>query len=268
MKKIQVLLILIFNTLIISAQKDNWDVYLAQYEKGPGSVVLDMDIIHLAPFKDLPYILITGVSIKKCNKDGFPEQNEFQKLYQISDSINRVVNHLVKTKFVGTFTYQCERNDYIYVNDTVGLRNKLEEAYRKYFPEYKPYINLRIDKNWIAYKEFLYPNETTFEYMSNQKVINQLLSAGDNLSQSRQVDHWLYFPTKNDRDSFSIYAEKQFFKIEDKNYLKDEKMPFQLKISRKDKVDIESISTITLQLRKEATKDHGDYDGWETMVIK
>jgi hypothetical protein len=268
MKKTIFLLSIILFPFIISGQNGNWDVYLAQFEKGPGSVTLNMDLIRRAPIVDLQFILITGVKTKRCDSNGFPIQTEFNNLYKISDSIISVVNHFTKAEVAGSFTYQCERLDYIYIKDTTLLRSKIAESYKKLFPEYTPYINLRVDKAWKAYKEFLYPNEETLEYMSNQKVINQLLEGGDDLSNSRQVDHWIYFQAKQDRDKFIKFAKDNSFKVESEDYLKGEKLPYQLRISRTDKVDLPSITKVTLQLKKEAIKLSADYDGWETFIVK
>jgi hypothetical protein len=268
MKKTILTLLIFLFPLLIFGQKENWDVYLAQYEKGPGSVTLNMELINRAPLLELPFILITGVKAKQCDPNGFPIQAEFSTLYKISDSIIAVVNRFTKTEVVGSFSYQCERLEYIYVKDTVYLRSKLETAYKKLFPDYTHYIKLRTDKEWAAYKEFLYPNEETMEYMANQKVISQLVAGGDPLIKPRQVDHWIYFQTKQDRDRFIKYAKKNTFKIENENYLKGVKLPYQLRISRTDNVDLVSITKVTLQLKKEATKLMGDYDGWETFIVK
>jgi len=266
-KTIQPLLIFLF-PLLLYGQKENWDVYLAQYEKGPGSVTLNMELINSAPILELPFILVTGVKAKQCDSNGFPNQTELSTLYKISDSIITVVNRITKAEVTGSFTYQCERLDYIYVKDTISLRSKLATSYKKLFPDYTPYIKLRVDKEWAAYKEFLYPNEETREYMANQKVISQLVAGGDALNKPRQVDHWIYFQTKQDRDRFIKYAKENTFKVESENYLKGEKLPFQLRISRTDNVDLASITKVTLQLKKEATNLQGDYDGWETFIVK
>ena len=108
---------------------------------------------------------------------------------------------------VATFTHQCERLDYIYLSDTNSIRKKLIDLYSSNFPGYKYYINIRTDKSWTAYTDFLYPNEETLEYMSNNKVLIQLQEAGDNLSKERQVDHWIYFINKNDRELYKNFAE-------------------------------------------------------------
>ena len=251
------------------AQEENWDVYMAQYENKPGSILLNLSLKSTAPIKTLPFVVISGVSFRNCDSIGMPDKREFTNLYRISDSVQAIVNSSVKNNLVGSFTYLCQRLDYFYVNDTTGLRQKLTTLYKTKFPLYIPYINIKEDKNWTTYLNFLYPNEATMEFMQNQKVISALQKGGDKLIKARPVDHWLYFKTEADRNCFITYATKQQFKIvaEEKtaNLIK---APFKLHLSRTDKVDAASISRITLELKKQANQCNGEYDGWETFVVK
>jgi uncharacterized protein (TIGR01619 family) len=257
-----------FNSVAFTQQSDEqWDVYMAQYEKGPGSTVINMGLKSKAPDKSFRFLLSTGVHFNDCNNEGFPSQAEFEKLYVVSDSVKRLVDLNASNIMAGTFTYQCERKDYYYLKDTNNIRQKLSALYKKQFPRYQPVINISEDASWEAYLTFLYPNEETMEYMSNEKVVIKLQEAGDKLDKERLVDHWLYFSDAKSRDSFIVYAKAKGFKIESKE-LRDEAKRFQLHISRSDKVDLSSISKLTLELRREAKKYHGDYDGWEALVVR
>ncbi|MEP7254396.1 MAG: DUF695 domain-containing protein [Ferruginibacter sp.] len=267
-KQSTILFGLLFQALLSFSQEENWDVYMAQYDKGVGSTLINMSLKEYAPIKEFPFLLTTGVKLIKCSDDGLPTKDEFEVLYQISDKMKSVIDSKLKNKSSGTFSYQCERIDYYYLNDTIGIRKLLESAYQTDFPNYKYSINIKNDKNWEAYFSFLYPNDEAYEYMSNQKVILNLTKEGDNLSKPRQVDHWLYFKTEADRNKFITYALKEKFKVKNKKNLNDSKLKYQLQISRVDKVDIDSISKITIDLRKKAKELNGEYDGWETFVIK
>lgn len=266
----KLLLILLFSLVaqITFSQDTNWDVYLAQFDKGPGSVSLNMDLIIEAPKGEFPFVVITGVTFSQCRDDGFPEDEEFKKLYAISDNVVELISSISESELVGTFTYQCQRLDYVYVRDTTNIRDKLESLYKSHYKSYKQYINIVHDKEWEAYTKFLYPNEEIQEYMSNEKVLVQLRTAGDKLNKARQIDHWLYFSSSNDRDAFTKYAQKEKFKIEGNNYLKDSELPYQLHISRVDNLDPQLINSLTLSLRKKAKEFKGEYDGWETFVVK
>ena len=135
---------------LLMAQEENWDVYMAQYENKPGSKTLNLSLKSTAPIKTLPFLLITGVSFRNCDSIGMPAKREFSNLYRISDSVQAIVNSSVKNNLVGSFTYLCQRFDYFYLNDTIGLRQKLATLYKSKFPLYIPYINIKEDKNWTA----------------------------------------------------------------------------------------------------------------------
>lgn len=104
--------------------------------------------------------------------------------------------------------------------------------------------------------------------MSNQKVVEKLYEAGDKLDTPRQVDHWLYFKTEADRNCFISYAVSKKIKIENKEKIHEAKLPYKLQISRTDKVNRGSINPVTLELKMRALKCNGQYDSWETFVIK
>lgn len=266
-----ILFLISCNTKSQETQKtdnNNWDAYIAIYENGEGSTTLNMDLKKDAPKAELPYILITGVTFSNCTEKGFPEKEEFNKLYEVSDEVETIISKLTKMELAGTFTYQCERLNYYYINDTTQIRSKLTALYKNKFSNYKHYINIKPDKNWEAYLNFLYPNEEIQESMSNQKVIEQLQKGGDNSTKSRQVDHWLYFSNEKNRNLFEKLITQNGFKIETKEKIDDPSKPFKLHISRNDKTDPESISKITLELRKKAKELEGDYDGWETYIVK
>lgn len=250
----------------LHAQQANFDAYKALYDQGAGNTVFNKGLKQTAPVSGFSFVLITGVKFKDCDK-GVPTEKEQANLDRISDSVYANVTRHVKNIMAGTFTYQCERLEYYYVVDTTNIRERLTTLFQKYFSAYEPYINIKPDKDWDAYLKFLYPNEETLEYMQNEKILMSLEKQGDKLDKERRVKHRINFTTEKDMDCFISYATQQGFKVETKG--KDTKSElFKLHISRTDKVDLISISTITTELRKEAKKCNGIYDGWETTVVK
>jgi uncharacterized protein (TIGR01619 family) len=261
------LLLFLLHTMARS-QDGNWDVYQAQYEKGPASVFLNMDLIHAAPRKDLPFLVITGVTYAACRADGLPEDEELHHLNEISAQVGRTASALTKTEMAGTFTSQCKRLDYLYVRDTLHVRTKLKELYTGKYQPYRYQISIRQDQGWKEYLGFLYPKEEVFEAMANEKILHPLRLAGDKLDKPRLVDHWLFFANSQDRDQFMKYAAGEKFKIEGTGYLQDTELPYQLQISRTDPVYPDAINPLTLGLRRKAKALKGNYDGWEALVQK
>jgi Family of unknown function (DUF695)/Regulator of ribonuclease activity B len=263
-----ILIVLTIFPVTTFSQEENWDVYVSRYEKGVGSTMLNMDLYRMAPVKNFSFVLITGVKFKDCTGDGMPSKREFENLYSISDTIKKRVAKATLNIPTGTFTYQCERLDYFYVNDTGKLRQTLLELYKTQFPSYKPYISIKPDKGWDAYFKFLYPNDEAKEYMSNQKLVTKLYNAGDKLEKERPVAHWLYFSTESDRKCFISYAVSKGFKIIAKEKIDRTTSPLKLQISRSESMQLASITKTTLELKKQAKRCNGDYDAWETFAIK
>ena len=69
------------------AQTGDWATYLARYEKGPGSTLVNMTLKKQAPDSSLPYLFAAGVKFKNCTPDGLPAATAFISLNRISDSI-------------------------------------------------------------------------------------------------------------------------------------------------------------------------------------
>jgi uncharacterized protein (TIGR01619 family) len=153
------------------------------------------------------------------------------------------------------------------VTDTLLLRKKLEALYSRRFSNYKPYINIKEDKDWEYYLAFLYPNEQTLNYMGDSKVVLSLMQGGDKLEKPRKVEHFIYFDEEKSRDGFIEFVKKENYKVEAKTYNNESKL-YSAHISRVDKVDLSSINQITEHLRKIAATFKGDYDGWETVLVK
>jgi uncharacterized protein (TIGR01619 family) len=247
---------------------ENWDAYLAAYDSGVGSTTLNMAFANAAPFKQFPFLITTGVAFTPCDSGGLPMTEQMDSLYKIQDDIQKVISSVTANKVAGTFTYRCDRLVYIYVHDTLHVRDKLVDLYENRYKKHTTYLDIKLDDIWEAYFTFLYPNEETQDYMSNQKVVDQLEEAGDNLEKPRPVDHWLYFRTEKDRDAFIESIKIDGFKIESTDLVQESEYPHQLKISNITAVDIDIISTVTLKLNKIAKEHNGDYDGWETVVVK
>jgi hypothetical protein len=259
-------LLLLSISPLVKAQDGNWDVYVAPHEKGPGATMLNLDLVHTAPNKKLAFLVITELTYAACREDGWPENTELHHLNEISEAAGRVVAALTTSEPAGTFTYQCTRRDYLYVHDTLHLRDQLTALYTHKYPSYPYAIDIRQDRAWETYLKFLYPNEEVLEAMTNEKLLRPLRLAGDQPDKPRPVDHWLFFASGADRDRFIQYAAGEKFKIAGKNYLQDAELPYQLHLSRTDPVDPVSINKLTLALRRKARELKGDYDGWEARV--
>jgi hypothetical protein len=267
MKRILLPLMLLLAVSGIWAQTGDWDTYLARYEKGPGSTMVNMGLKATVPDSTHPFLFAAGVKFRNCTNEGLPAPTSFISLTRISDSVVALMGRLSSSILTGTFSYQCERKDYFYVTDTTGLKQAVTNMLRTVFPDYTPAFLIKEDKKWDAYLHFLYPNDETREYMANQKIIMRLQKAGDKPEIPRTIDHFLLFKSSADRDCFIYKAISQHFKIvSTENGLTPS--DFKLHISRTDNLDLAAVNKLTLWLKNEAKKCKGNYDGWETAITR
>ena len=271
-KKLSILLMSIFlSNLYVFGQDEaeNWESYIASYEENkPGSTTVRMDIFNQTPIPEYQYVLVTGIKYESKRDDGFPEDKTFKLLYKLGDELIEFLNKNTENIFVGSFMFDFERLEYFYIKTDIGIENKLKEFYKSNYPNHEHYINLKEDNTWSYYREFLYPSQEIMDYLGDQRVVEALIEAGDNLSKARRVDHWAYFKDESKMESFKKEIKKLNFKIENSTKIDDKSTPFMVHFYRDDKVDLDSIYSITSALRTLAISYEGDYDGWETSVEK
>ena len=103
--------------------------------------------------------------------------------------------------------------------------------------------------------------------MGDRSVVQQLQQSGDDLTKARRVDHWIYFAKQNDMLAFKN-AMSNKYKIEKYGKNAETNLPYEIQIFHTQKIDLNSINNVTSKLIEIAQKFNGDYDGWETFVVK
>ncbi len=244
-------------------QEENWEVYIAKYEKGNGAVTLNMSLKDLAPKADFNYLIAIDLKFNNCGVDGFPTTPEYQSILAISEDMRKEFMQTIKAELVGTFTYNCHRQEYYYVKDTVSLRKHVFNFLDSKAKDFESQLILSFDKRWEHYLSFLYPNEAVLDQMINQKVIDQLVESGSDLSKPLKVSHWLFFTNSLDRSNFLKAIESEEFGVEPLSK-SSVNSSFSLVIYRNEFVDPITIGKLTVQLKKLAATYNGTYDGWVT----
>ena len=253
--------LLTFTTL--QAQED-WVEYVTMKDKGVMSIAIDLSVEMARPnYKNL---LLVGTRYKSCLKNGFPKEEGLDKLFAYSDSTSAVINKSTKNRLVGIITYQCMGFDVYYVKDTLNLRTNLNKLVQENFSVQDAYIDIKQDKSWNYYYNFLYPNNLSMEFLFNQEYLRDLVLQGDDLNGVRKVNHWLYFPGVKSRNAAGERLKAINFSLDSIAYKKDSKIPYELKISRNDSINPDSIDRLTTLLRLLCNSYRGQYDGWSIEV--
>ena len=254
------LLLTKFTLLFGQSTSEEWNSYMETYEDGKLSkTIVRMDLITDVPVSNLPYVLVTGVKYLTSKENGFPNRKTLPTLDKMSEDLITLITNELNAIHVGSYMYNKEKLEYFYVDYNEGLEEKLDNFYINNYAMYEYHINVKKDQEWEYYKDFLYPNEDTLNYSTNDEIITD-----DSSKKGKRVDHWLYFKSQEDMNACKKKLETKHFSVYSVLTQKESSLPFELHVYRKDDVDVNAFFSITSELEKLAEKYNGKYEGWET----
>ncbi len=214
MKKLLVLVIpLLGSHLIVIAQGENWDTYLAIVKGKPSSVLVDMGARIISPDRKLPYLVITGPHAQNCNtKNGMPSVSEIPELETLLDATTGYLAGVTARKVVGTVTYNCERLNYYYVSDTTSVRTAINRMYNTNYKDRAFTLRITSDPSWGVYNNYLYPDSVTKLTMECNKIITTQLQKGNDIKKAQSILYSLGFLSDTGMQSFDYWATANGFK--------------------------------------------------------
>lgn len=241
---------------------DNWNTYFTFIDDKPASILLDLEPWKNGEEDHSVHLFQLKILLNEPNENGLTCDHEAKALFSIEDSINDGLNDTYM--FVGRMTSNGSRDFYYYTESEDG--SALERIAATCIQQHQYSVNwLEEETPRAFYTEVLYPNKREWHRMMNRELVDKLVELGDHLETSRTVNHWIYFNSIESRDLFKQSVQKNGFHVEDE-LIQDSK--YMLNVSRKDIVEVHSISEVTDILVDAAQKYHGEYDGWETKVIQ
>lgn len=246
--------------------EQDWDFYFSNVDGKPGSFNMDMGLSQIAPVDKMPHFFYVSLKMKDPTEDGLSTDKEYETLIQIEDTLIDSLKDKHDIIYVGRLTSNGTRDFYFYTSDTVLIENTISESLVR-FPNYEYDFEIKDDKNWSYYFDFIYPNPRQLQSILNRRVIDNLEKNGDNLTQPREVNHWIFFKTTEAREKYIEKVKEKGFKIEDIDKAdRDKEFKFKLRISRVDNVGHNDVDDYVLYLWELANELDGDYDGWETSI--
>lgn len=265
----QLLPALLLLSAVSHAQNEQWDTYMARLGGKPASILVDMAAMATAPDKLLPYLVVTGPRATGCNKKtGLPEAEEIEKMEQALELTSAFLTGVTARKLTGTLTYNCERLNYYYVKDTIAVRNALARMYAKNYPRYEYSVIIKYEPQWLTYRTFLYPDSVATAWMNNNKQMARMLELGDDLSQTRDIMHTIYFTSDTGRTAFMKHAETLGYAFDKTFDAGTVALPYELTIKRNGRVIMDSIMATQNELTQAAKKFNGYYKKWEAPLSK
>lgn len=205
------------------------------------------------------------VTYKTPKPNGLPTNDEFEPVKQIEDWIDDYSKD-AGDWYVGRATVAGCRHFYIYTGRDESSWNDFVARLR-IDSGYEIGLFLRDDPEHLGYRDDLYPTADDWQVISDLQVIENLESHGDEGSESRKVDHWIYLPDKATAMKFVTWAENDRFTEEPEFSHETDDGKYCVRLFHHGTIKIGDISSHTIALRRKAAEYGGDYDGWETPIL-
>jgi len=245
---------------------DDWDFYFVRVDGAPASIQVDLGLEPSVPLAALPHLAHVRVPMLAPRPDGLSSSEEFDALIALEDALTAsVVDD--RTVYVGRCTGNGTRDFYFYAADLAHWPQRVAAALAS-FAVYRPEAGGRADPTWSVYREFLMPGDEDRQRIENRRVCAALESHGDPLTVARDIDHWSYFASDVDAQSFADAAEHLGFHVRRRASDGRAEEPHLVQLARSDVPSFHGIDAVVLPLFRAARDHRGRYDGWECAVVR
>jgi uncharacterized protein (TIGR01619 family) len=246
---------------------DQWNFYPASIDDRIASVFVDLGAEEDAPRDDRTDLVWLSLRMAEPREDGLSSQDEYDRLVEIEEALESSVQSAGSIEYVGRVTTAGRRDFFFYAEEGALAERALSEAMVP-FSTYEFELGSREDPDWSFYHELLFPSDREMQSIQNRQTVEMLEEQGDVLIAPREVTHWAYFEEASGRDQFAEAVTALGFQEVERRDDADGPRPFALSILREDTVDLESIDELSVGLFDLAREFGGEYDGWETPVVK
>jgi len=246
--------------------EDNWALYMAEINGPPASLFINLDERPDADPDPRPYVCRLHLNLAAPSEDGLTTQEESESLLKLEDELTEALSSSHNGAFVGRVTHDGRRLFFFYLTNADGVEELISHRLRA-FNGYRWAHVVEHDPDWKHFSDLLYPSPEEMQIIQNGRVLDALEREGDLNHIARRVDHWLYFPDRTAVEKFKSESAALNFKVELEERSSGDGQ-WKLRIYREDCVELNHINDITLNLYELAIGCGGEYDGWETLVVR
>ncbi len=246
--------------------EDHWEVYpcrmgddeaFISYNHG---VKDDIDALPASTF------LKVRAQLRAPDNRGLPTRAEFEALSSLEDGLEAFVK-ASGGLLVGRVTVDGCRYFHAYVD----APEESVAAFVKSLGDTSGYelrYVCRPDPERAGYWQDLFPSDAEWQLIQDMKVVHQLEENGDPLTQPRRVDHWAYFEDAATRDAFSEWVQANGYEVEKTSPPSEEIPQYGVQFFHSCVPQAMKINEHTVALQAKARELGGEYDGWETSVVR
>ena len=248
--------------------QEYWESYVKPIDAKKALVSFNAGVSDYIPDEQYLYVGFVKVKLNNPQEDGLVNEEESNDISFIEDRLEMESLRWRSGKYIGRIITQGEVNFIYYLKMDFEWKNTVESAMGE-FPNYKYEFGSRMDMEWEVYQKLLFPTIKEWQIIANHHSCDNLKNQGDNLHAKRAIEHKAYFKNEQNRQKFISLVEKQEFKK-----LQEMEVPFNnetlygVQFYRGDTPFYYNIDELTMQIIDLCDECDGEYDGWESSLVK
>lgn len=212
-----------------------------------------------------PWLYTVFIKLKNPLENGLADEDEEDILHECKERLVIKLQEKEKALYVGSKTTDGWYELYFYLQDPKGIENKTKDVLTLF--DYKFESNAVKDKKWHLYEVTLFPTEKQMHHIQSRRIIQEMIEEGDDISESREVEHYIYFQTASLRQKFEeVIEEKSFINKGDFERDNNSEFEYGIAIASTQTLQEESINATTDLIMDLCQEYHGDYEGWSTSL--
>lgn len=250
---------------------ENWAVYIGDIDDKPAVFRVNLGLAEVLPLEGYPEAVRVSIQLKKPDENGFYDEEEREIAYAIDDAI-AVAAEAQGAILAGVVTYQGEVAWHCYAANGKALEEAVKAVEGQY-PDYPLAVKIAANEAWEVYFDYLYPNIYEMQAIQNDKVRDHAREVGDQVEVPRPIEHYLYFETDKDTQRAADKMRELGYEIIDAGKVEpdeedDPNADLGYRILASKVSTPVAINADTWDLVDVALDNNGEYDGWETIIVK
>lgn len=219
-------------------------------------IEVDLSLSDEAPDEQRPWLL--WLFVKVANS----EDTEF---IRFRDDLIITLGSCIEAVYAGTISKDGWCELYFYAATSKKFENLTSEVMARH-SKYAYERGSSKDTKWEMYLERLYPEPFEIIGIQSRHTLEALLDEGDDLSVSREVEHYFFFQTPTALQRFETSMISQGFMLKEHINDDDSDYTYGVTLTKIEPVTPEQVSETTSTLYELVIQDHGHYEGWSTVL--
>ncbi len=196
--------------------------------------------------------------------DGLNETKEgYEEFLENKESLIIALAYEERARYVGSRVIDGWSELYFYAQDSKELDTMAGAILKS--TNYVNESNVIKDKKWNFHHKNLVPTELELVHMQSSKIIFLLEEENEDLTISRDVEHYISFETPTQKNRFLNTLELDGFSFKDD--LDSEEFEYGIVLIKNHAVTGDEVKKVVDKLFVEIKKANGYYEGWSTTLV-